>query len=53
MGPDYTKKLLHNERIYKQGVKTAFQMGEIIANELTDKESKKYTSSLCSSIPEK
>ena len=29
---------MHNEGNYKQGEKTAFRMGEIIANEATDKE---------------
>jgi len=29
---------LHNEGNYKQGVKTAFRMGEIIVNGATDKE---------------
>ena len=32
------KKLLHNKGQYKQGEKTAFRMGEIIANEATDKQ---------------
>ena len=30
--------LLHNRGNYKQGEKTAFRMGEIIANEATDKQ---------------
>ena len=30
--------LLHNKGNYKLGEKTAFRMGEIIANEVTDKE---------------
>ena len=47
------KKLLHNKGNYKQGVKTAFRMGEIIANEETKGKSQKYTSNSCSSIPEK
>ena len=29
---------MHNKGKYKQGEKTAFRMGEIIANEVTDKE---------------
>ena len=29
---------MHNEGNYKQGEKTALRMGEIIANEATDKE---------------
>ena len=29
---------MHNERNYKQGEKTAFRMGKIIANKATDKE---------------
>ena len=29
---------MHNKGKYKQGEKTAFRMGEIIANETTDKE---------------
>ena len=29
---------MHNEGNYKQGEKTAFRMGEIIAKEATDKE---------------
>ena len=29
---------MHNEGNYKQGEKTAFRMGEIIANEATDKD---------------
>ena len=29
---------MHNKGNYKQGEKTAFRMGEIIANEVTDKE---------------
>ena len=29
---------MHNEGNYKQGEKAAFRMGEIIANEATDKE---------------
>ena len=33
-----TLKLFHNEGNYKQGEKTALRMGEIIANEATDKE---------------
>ena len=31
-------KLLHNEGNYKQSEKTVFRMGEMIANEATDKE---------------
>ena len=30
--------LLHNKGNYKQGEKTAFRMGKIIANEATDKQ---------------
>ena len=30
-------KLLHNEGNYKQSEKTVFRMGEMIANETTDK----------------
>ena len=37
MGPNYTEKLMHNQRNYKQGEKTAFGMGKIIANKATDK----------------
>ena len=29
---------MHNEGNYKQGEKTAFRMGEIVANKATDKE---------------
>ena len=28
MGPNYTEKLMHSQRNYKQGEKTAFRMGE-------------------------
>ena len=31
MGPNYTEKLMHSQRNYKQGEKTAFRMGKIIA----------------------
>ena len=32
------KKLLHNKGNYKQGEKTTFRMGKIIANEATEKQ---------------
>ena len=32
---------MHNEGNYKQGEKTAFRMGEIIANKATDKDNLK------------
>ena len=38
MVPNYTLKVLHNGGNYKQGEKTAFRMGKIIANETTGKE---------------
>ena len=38
MSPNYTLKVLHNGGNYKQGEKTAFRMGKIIANETTGKE---------------
>ena len=38
MAPNYTLKVLHNGGNYKQGEKTAFRMGKIIANETTGKE---------------
>ena len=43
---------MHNEGNYKQGKKPS-EREKIIANEVADKESQKYTSSSCSSIPEK
>ena len=36
MGPNETKKLLHNEGNYKQDEKTTFRIGENLANETTD-----------------
>ena len=38
MSPNYTLKVLHNGGNYKQGEKTAFRMGKIIANEETYKQ---------------
>ena len=43
---------MHNEGNYKQ-VKKPSEREKIIANEVADKESQKYTSSSYNSIPEK
>ena len=37
MGPNETSKLLHSKANHKQDQKTTLRMGEIFANEATDK----------------
>ncbi len=37
MGPNETSKLLHSKGNHKQDQKTTLRMGEIFANEATDK----------------
>ena len=38
MGPNETSKLLHSKGNHKQNEKTTYRMGEIFANDTTDKD---------------